>query len=75
MKIYVAKHFENNKGIWLEGFRYRKVDNEYKGIYCKYFIKNGNYDKDSINLDLLSDLPINVSYDETTKKFVIPKSV
>ena len=48
MKVYVAKYFESEKGLSVEGFRYRKsvVDGKdsYIGQYCSYFLKSGFYD-------------------------------
>ena len=48
MKVYVAKYFESEKGLSVEGFRYRKVvengKDNYIGQYCSYFLKSGFYD-------------------------------
>ncbi len=75
MKVYVAKYFENEKGLFLEGFRYKKVydkkQSEFEGIYCRYYVKSGLYDSDSVKTQLLNRLPLNVEYVDDLKAYKI----
>ena len=77
MKLYVAKFNETEKGLMLEGFRYvRYLNNtthqpEFNGLYCKYFIKSGNYDSVHCLKILKNRNPLIIDYIEDSKTFVI----
>lgn len=77
MKLYVAKFNETEKGLMLEGFRYvRYLDTKTKqpafnGLYCKYFIKSGNYDSGACLKILKNRNPLVIDYIEESKTFVI----
>lgn len=68
MKVYVAKYFESEKGLSVEGFRYRKVvengrDN-YVGLYCSYFLKSGLYDSATVKSLIDSRTPLEIVFSE-----------
>lgn len=74
--MYVAKYYQSEKGIMLEGFRYRKMLNDkheviYDGVYCKYFVKQGNYDNDFVQVSILDHKPLVLDYDENLKSFLV----
>lgn len=75
--MYVAKYNETEKGLMLEGFRYvRYLDEKtkqpvYNGLYCKYFIKVGNYDSAKCVKILKDRNPLIIDYIEDSKTFVI----
>lgn len=68
MKVYVAKYFENEKGLSIEGFRYRKViengKDNYIGLYCSYFLKSGLYDSAAAKSIIDSRSPLEIVFSE-----------
>ena len=68
MKVYVAKYFESEKGLSVEGFRYRKVvengQNNYIGQYCSYFLKTGLYDSAAAKSLIDSRTPLEIIFSE-----------
>lgn len=78
MKVYVAKYFESEKGLFVEGFRYRKVvengKDNFIGQYCSYFLKKGFY-PDSIKSFIDSRLPIEIVFSEDSNAYMIKTKV
>lgn len=73
MKVYVAKYFESEKGLSVEGFRYRKVvengrDN-YIGQYCSYFLKTGLYDSAVAKSTIDSRSPLEIVFSEDLNSY------
>lgn len=73
MKVYVAKYFESEKGLSVEGFRYRKVvengrDN-YIGLYCSYFLKSGLYDYATAKSLIDSRTPLEIVFSEDSNAY------
>lgn len=68
MKVYVAKFFESEKGLSVEGFRYRKVvengKDNYIGQYCQYFLKSGLYDSATAKSIIDSRSPLEIVFSE-----------
>lgn len=68
MKVYVAKYFESEKGLSVEGFRYRKVvengKDNYIGQYCSYFLKSGFYDSAVAKSLIDSRSPLEIVFSE-----------
>ena len=68
MKVYVAKYFESEKGLSVEGFRYRKVvengKDNYIGQYCSYFLKSGLYDSAASKSLIDSRSPLEIVFSE-----------
>lgn len=73
MKVYVAKYFESEKGLSVEGFRYRKVvengNDNYIGQYCSYFLKSGFYDSAAAKSLIDSRSPLEIVFSEDSNAY------
>lgn len=73
MKVYVAKYFESEKGLSVEGFRYRKVvengQDNYIGQYCSYFLKSGLYDSAAAKSLIDSRSPLEIVFSEDSNAY------
>lgn len=60
MKLYIAKTRQTNKGMIVEGIRYKKVNDKFVGQYVSVWITN-QIDIDNINSHL-GELMIECNY-------------
>lgn len=78
MKVYVAKYFESEKGLFVEGFRYRKVvengQNNYIGQYCSYFLKTGLYDSAAAKSLIYSRSPLEIVFSEDLNAYMMKEN-